>query len=71
MIEVLNRFNTHFIKHAFLAFFKLGIVYRHISLKQISNKFRLLCQQEVEIKENEKQRQIFLPLIPEKEMIEI
>jgi LytS/YehU family sensor histidine kinase len=40
-------------------------------LENIANKFRLLCQQEVEITENDKQRQIFLPLIPEKELIEI
>ena len=38
-------------------------------LENISNKYRLLCQQEVEIREDEKEWKIQLPLIPNHEMI--
>lgn len=39
-------------------------------LENISNKFRLLCQQEVVIREDENERIIQLPLIANKEMVE-
>jgi two-component system, LytTR family, sensor kinase len=38
-------------------------------MENISNKYRLLCQQEVEIREDEKEWKIQLPLIPNHEMI--
>ncbi|MFL5741002.1 MAG: histidine kinase [Flavisolibacter sp.] len=40
-----------------------------VIMENISNKFRLLCQQEIMIQETTEQRKVLLPLIPQKELV--